>query len=719
MRKKTQLSSFDIKVLCTELKTMLVGGFINKIYQPTKGEVLIRINKPVNQPNTTTQAPQDSRENSTSDDKKDITEQNTAQNIISGSRYKQMNVFIKLGKYLYAQEKPKESESDYTTVTSKILAPRPYAMLLRKHLKNGRITDIYQHEFDRIIIMEIFKKEAYQLIIELFGDGNVILVLANKIVQPLFSQSWSYRSIRAGEEFKFPPTRMNPMKITKDEFHKLLFESKKDLVRTLVMDLDVPGIYAEELCLRVTVDKNIKANQVDEKLGEEIFENLRTIISIVQTNPEALFIFENEEQTELIDLVPFKLEKYKDNFHSNIVDYNSAVPQFFESEIQPSKLQNQTIPVSKKGAEELTDRFTKERNRLERQLGQQEEAIKKFSADKTINHELGETIYTNYQRCEEILKEIKDLNNTLPPDEVFDKIANNNDVEELNLNKGHIILKVPSASDQTVLHLKLDIRKNVMENANKYYEKSKQSKEKLKGAQKALVKTQKQVSNITKRAVKPKREEPKKKIIKHFWFEKFHWLLTSRGNIVVGGRDAKSNDQVVKRHLKDKDRYCHADISGAASVVVKHTPEEDSISEDSLNEACKFAVIFSKAWSSKHGAGNAYWVKPDQVSKTPQSGEFLARGAFVIRGKRNYTGNIKLELALGEIVYQGHNKLMAGPKETLKAHSEKYVILVPGDVKKNLMANELSKLFNVSVDDILGLLPGGEFTLIEKVGFQD
>ena len=714
MRQKTQLSSFDIKVLCTELKTNLVGGFINKIYQPTKDEMLIRINKPVDQQNTINHALPDAHGNSTAADKDNKTEQGNA----SGSRYEQMNVIIKLGKYIYVQKKPKESESDYTTGNSQTYGPRPYAMLLRKHVKNGRITDVYQHEFDRIIILEIHKKEPYQIIIELFGDGNEILVLANKIIQPLFTQSWSYRSIRAGEEFKFPPTRMNPIRITKDEFLELLSKSKKDLVRTLVMDLEIPGIYAEELCERVSVDKNTKANLVDVKLCEEIFENLKSIINNIQTNPEALLIFNNEEQTELIDLVPLELKMYKDNFQLNLGDYNSAVQRFFEFVIQPAKLQKQSILARKKGAEEMTDKWTIERERLERQLGQQEKAIQKFSAEKTINHELGETIYTNYQRCEEILNEIKGLKNTLPPDEVVDKLSNIKDVEELNLNKGYIIINIPSASDQTVLHIKLDIRKNVMENANKYYEKSKQSKEKLKGAQKALIKTQKLVTNLSSRAVDSRQEEPKKKIIKHFWFEKFHWLLTSKGNIVVGGRDAKSNDQVVKRHLKDKDRYCHADISGAASVVVKHTPDEDSISEDSLNEACKFAVIFSKAWSSKYGAGNAYWVKPDQVSKTPQSGEFLGRGAFVIRGKRNFIGNIKLELALGEIVYQGHNKLMAGPKETLKAHSEKYVIMVPGDVKKNIMANELSKLFNVSVDDILGLLPSGEFTMVEKVGFQ-
>ena len=196
---------------------------------------------------------------------------------------------------------------------------------------------------------------------------------------------------------------------------------------------------------------------------------------------------------------------------------------------------------------------------------------------------------------------------------------------------------------------------------------------------------------------------------------------------MVAGRDAKTNDMFVKKHLKDKDRYCHADISGAASVVVKHDSETDNdanasgdaISESSLEEACQFAVIYSKAWHAKVGSGTAYWVKPDQVSKTPQSGEYLARGAFVIRGKRNHVGGIKLEMAVGDIEYKARYKLMAGPVQAVKAYAKRYVILAPGTIKKNQMANELSKMFNVAVDDILSILPGGDFVVVDKVGFSD
>jgi hypothetical protein len=153
-------------------------------------------------------------------------------------------------------------------------------------------------------------------------------------------------------------------------------------------------------------------------------------------------------------------------------------------------------------------------------------------------------------------------------------------------------------------------------------------------------------------------------------------------------------------------------------IKAENSTNDKPITEDTLREACEFALIYSKAWHAKVGSGTAYWVKPDQVSKTPQSGEFLARGAFVIRGKRNYLTNIKLELALGEINYQGKRKLIAGPVEAVKKQSKRYVILVPGRIKKNIISKELSELFHIIVDDILSVLPGGDFDLVSKYGFE-
>ncbi len=199
---------------------------------------------------------------------------------------------------------------------------------------------------------------------------------------------------------------------------------------------------------------------------------------------------------------------------------------------------------------------------------------------------------------------------------------------------------------------------------------------------------------------------------KKYWFEKYRWFISSDENLVIAGRDAKTNERVVKKHMKDEDIYAHAEIHGAPSVIVKRNGN-DPIGEQTLKEACEFALCFSKAWPSKIGGGAAYWVKPHQVSKTPQAGEFLARGAFVIRGKRNYV-RAELKLAVGFVNYRDEKLLTCAPLSAMNRWCDEYYVIVPGDERKEVMAKKLSKEMGVEVDELVSALPSGGSTIVEK-----
>ena len=84
-------------------------------------------------------------------------------------------------------------------------------------------------------------------------------------------------------------------------------------------------------------------------------------------------------------------------------------------------------------------------------------------------------------------------------------------------------------------------------------------------------------------------------------------------------------------------------------------------SEFSMLEACNFRLSYSKAWGARVSGGHSFWVDNDKVSKTPNTGEFLAKGACVIRGKRNWHRNLELNVAIGLILYEGNLKFMGGP----------------------------------------------------------
>ncbi|WP_302291022.1 NFACT RNA binding domain-containing protein, partial [Methanosphaera stadtmanae] len=214
--------------------------------------------------------------------------------------------------------------------------------------------------------------------------------------------------------------------------------------------------------------------------------------------------------------------------------------------------------------------------------------------------------------------------------------------------------------------------------------------------------------------LRQKQEKREKRELK--WYEKLRWFISRDGYLVIGGRDANSNEQVVKKYSKNNDIYLHCDIHGAPSTIIQNK-NEDEIPESTLYDAACFASSFSSAWTEGFSSYDAYWVTLDQVSKTPQSGEFLKKGAFVIRGKKNFIRNVPVLIAIGVVDYDDDKRIMAGPVECLKEMTDKYVIVKPGFTKKERISKEIlhkidaEKVF--SIDDIVRSLPSGKCDLLD------
>ena len=200
--------------------------------------------------------------------------------------------------------------------------------------------------------------------------------------------------------------------------------------------------------------------------------------------------------------------------------------------------------------------------------------------------------------------------------------------------------------------------------------------------------------------------------------------------MLVGGKDARGNDNVVKKHLKKEDRYLHADLHGAPSCVLKnqtgfelesqttHSSTQvipsfkiiDKMSseiDDSLTlKAASLALAWSRSWNAGGAHGTVYWVKPGQVSKTAETGEFIGKGAFIIRGERTWFRNLNLEIGLGLISVNGVPLLASSTAEEIREIAQRYVVIRPGTIKKDQFANKLYKATGLSTDEILSVLPG-------------
>jgi NFACT protein RNA binding domain len=94
------------------------------------------------------------------------------------------------------------------------------------------------------------------------------------------------------------------------------------------------------------------------------------------------------------------------------------------------------------------------------------------------------------------------------------------------------------------------------------------------------------------------------------------------------------------------DVYVHADLHGAASVIIKNSNPGHEIPPNTLHQAGIMSVCQSKAWEAKI-VTSAYWVLPDQVSKSAPTGEYLTTGSFMIRGKKNFLPPVQLVYGFG------------------------------------------------------------------------
>ena len=256
------------------------------------------------------------------------------------------------------------------------------------------------------------------------------------------------------------------------------------------------------------------------------------------------------------------------------------------------------------------------------------------------------------------------------------------------------------------MKLVLDLTKSIDENAAAYFEKAKKIKKKIEGAEKALNGSIRKLHELElkkEKIILEKSKQAKLKERKQEWYEKFRWFISSEGFLAVGGRDATSNEIVVKKHTESNDLVFHTDMAGSPFFVVKS--EGKIIGEKTKEEAADATCTFSRAWKLGLQTSSVFYVSPDQVSKKTKAGEFMGKGAFMIYGKTNYIGN-KVNLAIG---INQNQQIMSGPIDAIKTNCDKYVVLIQGDEKASAVAKYIKHKINGSIDEIIRALPSGGF----------
>ncbi|MFH1210966.1 MAG: NFACT RNA binding domain-containing protein [archaeon] len=259
------------------------------------------------------------------------------------------------------------------------------------------------------------------------------------------------------------------------------------------------------------------------------------------------------------------------------------------------------------------------------------------------------------------------------------------------------------------MRVELDLSKTIEKNAEYYYEKAKKAKRKIAGAELALKKTLDKLEKLSQEdhEVKTLKKVERKK---RQWYEKFRWFISSEGFLCVGGRDATTNDIVVKKHLDKNDVVFHTESPGSPFFIIKS--ESKKPGDITLNEAAQATASFSRAWRNKLAATDVYSFSPDQIKK-----EFgLPKGAFMVYGKRNYFKPV-VELAVG-ITSDG--VVMCGPHSAIRKNCAFDILLRPGNVKKSDVAKDVKRkfehetTFKIALDEVMQALPPGDCSIVKN-----
>lgn len=624
---------------------------------------------------------------------------------------------------------------------SEKMLPGGFCSKLRKHLKNKRIETIKQINFDRVVDITIGKDEMeHHIIIELYASGNIILTDKNYIILSLLHIHIYNEHNKVIVGNKYPINKatidLDKYNITSDSVYNWIKQKKRNLPNNSTVKeflfkspLNVYGSYIlEHSLIKCNINLKNKISYDNFNLTKELLNNIINEINNVKNTDNISGYIILDRKNNYKSFIPYLYLQFKKN---NNIKYNTfleCVNEYFHSKIDKKK--NKSLLKKKNKIEDINERAI---YNLELQIKKINDKI-----NKNLNFIDFFGNYNNITLLKEIVIILKDNINKKKNDIKSILYENIKCVKDININKKEnlIILNIDN------LNIKVNYLLSIEKNIEKYYSNNKELKKKIKKINILIDNTNKKI----KKKEKDKKNIPdnnnlieKKNYFKYVrWYQKYNWCFSSNNFLIISGKTAKQNEEIVKKYLDKNDIYIHSDVHGSGSCIIKNN-NEILPPPSTIEEACSFVICHTKCWNSG-SPDNAWWVYSNQVSKTPPTGEYISTGSFIINGKKNYIKNIKLELGFG-ILFKNksddnlsvlsnesiqYSVPVCGPYKSLSKYKYK-VKIIPGNNKIgktikliiNQIINDCNELEKKSIksipDDYLHKVMRNKIKILKKI----
>lgn len=266
-----------VSAIKAEIEDKILGGRIDKVYQPEKDEIILGIRS-------------------------------------MGQAYKLLLTSNASNpKFHFTQTNP-----------SNPMTPPLFCMVMRKHLQSGKIIKIEQPDFDRILniyvesLNELRDYSVKKLVLEIMGrHSNIILTDENNTIldciKHIGHDTSSVREVLPGREYTLPPSqgKINTLELDNNDFNEVLENNPSFEIQSVIYKnyTGISPIAASEICYRANVNGSTPVEALTDIQKEIVFNKFAELVEDIKANrfyPESI----TNEKGKTIDFSPIEMTQF-------------------------------------------------------------------------------------------------------------------------------------------------------------------------------------------------------------------------------------------------------------------------------------------------------------------------------------------------------------------------------------------------------------------------
>jgi len=469
------------------------------------------------------------------------------------------------------------------------LSPPMFCMLLRKHLEGGRILNIKQQGMERILILNIQSYNELrelcqlQLICEVMGrHSNIILVNPEtglildgiKKFSHLISR---HREVLPGKPYVSPPPqgKANPLELSYEKFEQgFLKQINQTLPKAIVGLLDgFSPLLAKELVVRANLEPDTRVESCGIYEYRNLFNALQSLLEELKTGNPSPSLSRPGVQPQVFSA--FRLTQFLPEDLLHPASTNETIDLFYSTQVKEGVFNNTQ--------QRYKNTIQKEIARCEKKASLQKETIDGALTLEELRIK-GELLLAN-------LYQIKQGENQVLLDNFYDP-----DNKPILIDLQPEL--TPAQNAEKYFH-QYNKTKNAARKAQIYYDETKSELAYLEAVLHNLetavteedlvdISQELQQQGYIKAVSTRKRRE--KTVAQKPEPMSFH---SSDGFPILVGKNNRQNDYLTLKVAKDKDIWFHTkDIPGSHVVVVNN--QGKPLPRKTLEEAAMVAAHFSK-----------------------------------------------------------------------------------------------------------------------------